>query len=107
MKSRFKKNWLSSGPRGLVIFVTVFVLGIALLSSLTEVSNNIVHLSTTDFLEYVEKGKIESVILSGQEAYGKLKADGQKFEARIPQVDSQLMDKLRKYGVKGEVANNT
>ncbi len=107
MKSRFKKNWLSGGPRGLVIFVTVFVLGIALLSSLTEVSNNIVHLSTTDFLEYVEKGKIESVILSGQEAYGKLKVDGQKFEARIPQVDSQLMDKLRKYGVKGEVANNT
>lgn len=110
MKSNFfknKKSFFGSGPKGLVIFVTIFVVGIALLSSLTEVSQNIIHLSTTDFLEYVDQGKIASVVISGQEAYGKLKEGDQKFQTRIPQVDSQFMDTLRKHGIKGEVANTT
>lgn len=105
MKKSNKRNWLNSGPRGLIIFVTIFVLGIALLSSLTEVSNNIVHLSATDFLEYIDKDKIESVVLSGQDAYGVLKQDKQKFQARVVQVDSPLLDKLRAHGIKGEVVS--
>lgn len=102
-----KKRFLGGGPKGLIIFVTIFVVGIALLSSLTEVSQNIVHLSTTDFLDAVEKNKIESVIVSGQDAYGKLKEGGQKFQTRIPPVDSQFMDTLRKHGIKGEVTGSS
>jgi len=103
---RKNKDKLSGGPKGLLIFVTVFALGIALISSLTKVSSDIVHLSTTDFLEYIEQGKVSSVELSGQEAWGRLKDGDQKFQARIPQADSNFMNTLRKHGVKGEVASN-
>jgi len=106
MKNR--KNILKGGgPRGLLIFVTVFALGIALLSSLSKVSNDIAHLSTTDFLEYIEQGKVASVEIAGQEAWGRLKENNKKFQARIPQADSEFLRTLRKYGVKGEVINNT
>lgn len=102
-----KKNLFTGGPKGLLIFVTIFALGIALLSSLTHVSQNIVHLPTTEFLEYVEQGKVTSVEISGEEAWGRLKEDNQKFQTRIPRADSEFMNMLRKYGVKGEVMSNT
>jgi cell division protease FtsH len=109
MKPKFtknKKNFLGGGAKGLVILVTVFVVGIALLSTLTEVSQNIVHLSTTDFYDYVEQGKIESVIFSGQDVYGKLK-DNQRFQARVPQLDGQLIDRMVKKGIKGDFASGS
>ncbi len=102
-----KKNFFSGGPKGLLIFVTIFALGIAVLSSLTRVSSNIVHVPTTEFLEYVEQGKVASVEVAGQDAWGYLKENDQKFQTRIPQADSQFMNLLREHGVKGEVMSNT
>ena len=100
--TRDKKKFFGNGPSGLIILVAVFVVGVVLLSTLTEVSSTIVHLSTTDFYEYVEQGKIDSVFVSGQDVVGKLK-DDKKFQARVPH-DEQLVDKLRKHGVKGDFA---
>ena len=57
--TRDKKKFFGNGPSGLIILVAVFVVGVVLLSTLTEVSSTIVHLSTTDFYEYVEQGKID------------------------------------------------
>jgi ATP-dependent metalloprotease FtsH len=102
-----KKKFFSGGPKGLLIFVTIFALGIAVLSSLTRVSSNIVHIPTTEFLEYVEQGKVASVEVAGQDAWGSLKENDQKFQTRIPQADSQFMNLLREHGVKGEVMSNT
>jgi len=54
--------------------------GLALLSGLTEFSQNVVHLATTDFLESVKQGKIESVTVSGQEVSGSIK----RWQAAVP-----------------------
>ncbi len=103
---KFKK-YFGNGPKGLVIFVTIFALGLALLSGLTEFSQNVVHLATTDFLESVKQGKIESVTVSGQEVSGRLKDGKQLFQARIARGDNQFMDDLHKAGIKGDVASNS
>jgi cell division protease FtsH len=108
MKSSFMKNlkkFLNGGPKGLIIFVTIFVFGLALLSGLTEFSQNTSHLATTDFLEAVKKGQVESVVVSGQDVYGQFKDGGQKFQSRIAKGDNQFMDELREAGVKGDVAS--
>lgn len=105
MKQKFsknKKNMFGNFPKGLIILSAIFIISILLLSTLTEVTQNIVHLSTTDFYEYAEQGKIASVNFAGQEAYGKLK-DDQRFEARVPQ-DNQLIEKLRKHNIKVDYA---
>ncbi len=104
-----KKNIFNGGggAKGLLIFGAIFVFGIVLLSTLTKVSNNVVHLSTTDFFDYVEQGKITSVKASGQEVWGNLKEDGQEFQARIPKIDSNFINNLRQHKVKCEVINNT
>lgn len=76
-----KRNLFGSGPGGLVIFVVVFAVGLALLSGLTKVSHTVLHLQTTDFFDYVEQGKIASVVISGNEVYGELKNPAmQEFE---------------------------
>lgn len=109
MKQKFSKNKKSmfgNFPKGLIILIAIFTIGILLLSTLTEVSKNNVRLSTSDFYEYAEQGKITSVTFVGQDAYGKLK-DDQRFEARVPQTDSaQLIEKLRKHGIKVDFAPN-
>jgi|GEM_PF-651275 len=109
MKSKFAKNnkgFFGGGPKGLIILVAIFLVGVALLSVLTDASSKIVHLTTTEFYEYVDQGKMDSVVVAGSEAYGKLK-DGQKFQARIVKSDQQLIDKLRKQNVKGEFAEDS
>ena len=101
--TRDKKKFWRKGPGGLVVLVVIFAIGIGVLSMLTEVSNTIIHLSTSEFYEYAEQDKIDTVAFVGQEAAGKLK-DNQKFQVRLPQVDGQLIDKLRAHGVKFDYA---
>ena len=96
------------GPLGLVLGAIIFVLALAILSSIINQSEEPVKLDYSEFYMAAETGDIESVDFSGEYALGKLK-DGKFFQARVSKSDD-LIKTLRQHGTKislsDQVSNN-
>lgn len=91
---RFKKNNFNKGPKNLILGVVFFVLGLAVLSQLTQYSQVVKTISYTSFLNQVEQGNVNKVKTSGSDLQGELK-NGEKFAVVIPENDQKVWDLLK------------
>ena len=103
MGKKFKKdNFFQGGSKNLLIAIVVFVGCIALLTKLTDYTQQIKTLSYSNFIKRVEQGDVKLVHVSGQDVQGAF-ADGTKFETVIPQNPTDW-DLLKRQGVEVMVA---
>src|SRR3990167_7449355 len=70
------------GPRNLVLAVLFFVLCLALLTKLGDLTNGVTQIPYSKFIEQVEQGKIKAVRVYGTEIAGEFK-DGARFATLI------------------------
>jgi cell division protease FtsH len=107
MGKKFKNNnnFFKGGSKNLLIAVVVFVACIALLTKLTDYTQQIKTLSYSSFIKRVEQGDVKVIHVSGQDVQGAL-ADGTKFETVIPQNPTDW-DLLKRQGVEVIVATQS
>lgn len=99
-----KKNIFGSGgPRNLIIVVLFIVGCLWLLTRVVDPKRNVQEIKYSQFLELVDKGKIESATVSGQLIVGKTR-DQQRFETIMP-ADQSVWEKLTKNHVEFAVVN--
>ncbi|MFI5333507.1 MAG: ATP-dependent zinc metalloprotease FtsH, partial [Candidatus Babeliales bacterium] len=107
MGKKFKNsnNFFKGGSKNLLIAIVVFVGCIALLTKLTDYTQQIKTISYSTFIKQVEQGAVKVIHVSGQEVQGLL-TDGSKFETVIPQNPADW-DLLKRQGVEVVVASQS
>ena len=89
---------LKSFYRNLTLWLIIALVVIFLFNFINSPQPKGAELSYTDFLNLVEKGKVQEVVIKGDEIQGKLKGQNQSFHTYAPQ-DQELVPFLRKSGV--------
>jgi len=81
-----------------VIFLWVVFLGIVYLLVNNFYKERSINLSFTEFLKYVDEGKVKSAVFNETQVQGEL-SDGRKFVVQLPFPDPELPKKLSEKGV--------
>lgn len=105
MKMKSNKGKFQGSPTYVMLFVAIFVLGLALLTPMVRYDMQTKTLNYSEFLSSVERGEVESVTIAGTQAVGKLK-DGKQFEATIAE-NPKNWDLLREHKVAFSVVEPT
>jgi cell division protease FtsH len=105
-KKSKKKNPFSQGsPRNLLFIAFLFVVGLTVLTKLTEYTHQIHEVIYSEFEKKVEEGQVKKVTIAEQDVSGIFK-DGSQFQTTIPH-NVQIWDLLKKYKVDVAVASSS
>ena len=96
-KKKDPRTFFSGGFKNFIIVLLLLVTSIAVLDQLTRYSLRTHEMSYSAFLKQLEQDNVASVMLRGQDVYGKLK-DGSVFETIIL-PNQYLWDQLHHHGV--------
>lgn len=103
MRKNDKKRPYLQGSKHILIAIVIFVLGITLLTKLTDYTRQVKSINYSAFLHDVEEDKVSRVTVSDQDVQGEYK-DGAKFETVIP-YSPKNWDILRNHNVDIAVIN--
>ncbi|OGB84151.1 hypothetical protein A3F66_03260, partial [candidate division TM6 bacterium RIFCSPHIGHO2_12_FULL_32_22] len=103
MKKRFKRFNKGSfnfnkGPKNLILGVIFFVICLALLTQLTQYTQNIKSVAYSTFLKLVEQDQVKYIKSVGTDVEGELK-NGEKFTVVTPENNQQMWDLLKAHNV--------
>lgn len=104
MKFSKKMGNFSGSPRNVLLFVAVFVVGLALLTRIADYSRTTELFSYSQFLQKIEADEVASVKVSDNHVFGVLKS-GKQFESTIADNPSNW-ELLRKHNVDFAVAES-
>jgi cell division protease FtsH len=96
-KKKDPRMFFSGGFRNFIIVLLLLVTSVAVLDQLTRYSLRTREMSYSAFLTQLEQDNVASVVLRGQDAYGKLK-DGSVFETVVA-YNQYLWEQLHKHTI--------
>src|SRR5690348_7839188 len=104
-KKNKKNGFFQGGSKNLLIAVLIFAGCIAILTKLTDYTQNIKTISYSNFLKRVENGDVKAVHIAGSDVQGAFH-DGSRFETVIV-PNATDWDLLRKKDVEVIVASQS
>jgi cell division protease FtsH len=99
MKKKFKKSArFQGGPRNMLLLVGLLVIGLMVLTKISDYAHTIRTITYTTFIKKVEEDEVKSVRVAGQDVVGELK-NGVRFETVIPESAPEHWQLLNKHNV--------
>lgn len=100
-KKPFKRPSFSGGPKALFVAIVVLVALLYTLTQLTDYARNISELTYKEFLEKVQSDQVKSIVISGQQIEGVFKNE-QRFQTSMNPGDQK-----RTFAFAGSLSNQS